>query len=300
MKFKSANNPALQERLADKLEGVTWHGSHYYTCRCPSHFSTPVRNSLFVYPDGYRCASCGIFGSLNKLEKLLAGIKVGFKDEEEIVINELPKWLEYKKEHGSYKAAAKYAYKTGKEYPMLMKYMKQRGLEDVVEFGGVGYIDGWLSFPVFDDMDNFVDWVLRATPSVQTTSKYVVRPRKNRSEGFRLYVADWYKFIDEDEIYVPFGILDMWTLYLCGLSTATGMTGKTYNPSWFDDVRKKIYLIPDAGEEDSAYKLKANLGWRAQVLRLDYETGKDPNDLLQLGGIQLVKEKIELAKKNIR
>jgi hypothetical protein len=127
----------------------------------------------------------------------------------------------------------------------------------------------------------FVDWVLRATPAIQTNSKYVCRPRKNKQEGFQLYSSDWQRIEESNAVYVPFGLLDMWTLDMCGLATATGLTGKTYQPPWFDGIRKKIYLIPDVGEEDAAHRLKRRLGWRAEVLELEYPDGcKDCNDIL--------------------
>jgi hypothetical protein len=139
MKYQTTTNPALQERLADRLEGVAWH-SYYYSAVCPFHQSFPVRSSLFVYPDGYRCASCGAFGSLERLEKLLSGVKVSYKDDEEVLENELPNFKQYRDEYGSYKSAARAAYKTGQEFPILMKYLDGRGLHSVIEKGKIGYI----------------------------------------------------------------------------------------------------------------------------------------------------------------
>lgn len=282
MKYKPATNPVLQERLVDKLNdgGNPWHG-HYASVVCVFHQSFPVRPSLFIYPDWFVCKSCGIEGPLEKLEQLLSGVKTPYKSDEDVIVNELPQFKKYRTEYGGYRSAVAFAYLTGQEYPILMKYLQSRKLGDVIRKAKIGYIEGWLSFPVYDSDGIFVDWVLRATPAIQTTSKYVCRPRRNKTEGFSLYSIDWKRINDAKAIYIPFGLLDMLTLDLCGLATATGLTGKTYQALWFDQIRKKIYLIPDAGEEDAAHKLKRQLGWRASVLLLDYPNEcKDVNDIL--------------------
>lgn len=304
MKYKSdrsKSDPDLQERLSDKLEGVVWHG-HYYTAVCPFHVSFPVRASLFVYDEDFRCASCNEWGYLNKLEAKLSGMKVRYKDDaEEQEVNELPKFAEWKKQYKTYKRAAAHAYQIGSEYPMLMKYLKQRGLHSVIDDGLIGYMEGWLSFPVFNVDGIFVDWVLRATPAIQTTSKYVVRPRKNREEGFSLYSADWGRVIDSNAIYIPFGVLDMHVLCsILKLPAATGLTGKTYKTEWFSEIRKPIYLIPDKGEEIDAYKIKQSLGWRGRVLLLDYkEDEKDCADVNLSRGSEVLHRLISDAKEKL-
>lgn len=285
MKFKSDSNPALQEKLSDKLVGVTWHGS-YYSCVCPFHTSFPVRNSMFVYQDAYKCASCGAYGSLQRLEKQLSGQKVNFRsDDDEEVINELPKWFDWKKEHGSYRQIAIDAWHVGQKFSVLMKYLDKRCLSSMIEPAHIGYMNGWLTFPMWNWSGRIVDLVVRATPAVQTTSKYVLRPRQNKSEGFILYCVDWQAVEDQDVVYCPFGILDMLTLSMLGYASVTGVTGKAYRAEWFDEIRKKIVIIPDLGEEDAAYKLKSQLGWRASVMHYPYhDKCTDLNDELMYHG----------------
>lgn len=286
MKTKSTSNPQLQENLSDRLDKVHWHGN-YFTCLCVFHdnIDTPA---MFVYEDGFRCASCNAWGSLEKLERKLSNVPVRFHDEDEQEENEHPNWFEYRDKYGGWEGAAVQAYKTGRKFPVLMKYMQERKLEDMIIIGKIGYMDGWLSFPVFNERDKFVDWVLRATPSKHTEIKYAVRPRSRKNEGFGLYAADWDKVMSAKEVYVPFGILDMWTLHKWGYPTVTGLTGKTYRPEWFENIRKRIWIIPDRGEEWEAYNLAQKLGWRAKVwfTHTWYEDDcKDSNDMLRLHGV---------------
>ena len=297
MKYTSDSNQDLQERLSDKLEGVAWH-SYYYTAICPFHVSFPVRQSLFVYTDGFRCASCNEWGTLKKLEQKLSGIKIRYKDgDEPTEVNEFPNFKGWLTQYKSYQGIASHAYKTTKQYPVLLDYLKKRGLYSIAKSAYIGYIDGWLTFPIFDDSGDFVDLVLRSTPSVHTTSKYVTRPRLYRGEGFQLYSANWGSVSNSSEIYIPFGVLDMHTISMAGLPTATGLTGKAYKAEWFDNIRKRIWLIPDQGEEEDAYKLKAQLGWRAKVLQLNYPSGcKDINDILINKGIDQVILSIQESK----
>jgi len=295
MKVIPKQNKALQETVANRLNGVQWHG-HYFTSVCPFHHSIPVRASMFVYPDGYRCASCSAYGTLDYLNKSLNGLRVSHITTEEVV-DEKPEWSKYLKEHGSYRAAATHAYRIIQEFPVLGNYFADRGLGNIIKAGKVGYIDGWYSFPIFDEDNNFVDWVLRASQHKTTTTKYAVRPRLNKRDVFSLYAADWDLVNSSNELYVPFGMLDMWTLHLCGFPAATGLLGKSHKSEWFDGIRKPIYLIPDLGEESEAYKFAKQLGWRGRVLRLAYpKYCKDPNDILKMYGKDEVILKIQESK----
>jgi hypothetical protein len=61
-------------------------------------------------------------------------------------------------------------------------------------------------------------------------------------------------------------------------------TGKRLNPQALDNIRKRIIIIPDNGEEKEAQVIASKLGWRGHVLRLQYPVGcKDINDLVQAG-----------------
>lgn len=285
MKIKiNKSNTDLQEKLAIRIDGSRWHGE-YFTAICPFHTSFPIRASLFVNDHMFWCASCSKSGSLEYLEHKLSNTKARFISEDvEEVIDERPNWGDYLSKYGSYVNTAIEGYKVARNFPVLVDCLKKRGL-DIVTKGKIGYVDGWLSFPVFDCNDVFVDWVLRATPNKQTTIKYATRPRKNKSEGHHLYAASWERVETSSEIFIPFGVLDMWTLHECGFTSLTGLLGKSYQPSWFENIRKKIYLIPDRGEEKDAYKFASKLGWRGKVLMLDYpDDCKDPNDILRIYG----------------
>ncbi len=294
MKLKAVVDVELQTSLAEKLPHGKWIG-HYYLTFCPFHDNTHTP-AFFVYPDQYKCLGCGAWGNLQVLEKKLAGVAIRYVEGVIQEVNEHPDWIGWKKRYGSYKNAAIYAYNTAQEYPCLLRYLtEQRNIQ--IDDGYIGYIDGWLSFPVFNQDGDMVDWVVRSTPSIETTIKYSLRPRINSKEGFILYSNDWDRIEQSHEVYVPYGILDMHSLHNIGLPCATGLTGKTFNVDWFKDIRKKIYLIPDKGEEEDAHKLAHKLGWRARVLTLDFpEDTKDEMDVYSKYGkqslLELIKEKV--------
>ena len=290
MKLLQKEDVELQRELSDMLDKVSWHGD-YYSCLCVFHDNrdTPA---MMVYPDGFSCKSCGEFGSLNKLRAKLNGTVIRYREGLEQEEQEKPKWTEWQKKYNNWAHAAEKAYLTGQKYPVLMKYIKDRGFSDIIQEGRIGYIDGWISFPIFDRSGEMVDWVVRSTPTLETNIKYAVRPRF-RGEKYGLYASDWDRIEDSDNIYIPFGILDMWALHMLGLPSATGIVGKSYILRWFDNIRKPIYLIPDLGEEDAAYKFKQQLGWRGNVLILNFPEGtKDCADILLKYGAERLKLEI--------
>jgi len=283
MKLQAKANTDLQKELAEQLEKVTWH-SYYFSCLCPFHDNrdTPA---CFVYPDGYRCASCNAHGTLEFLKHKLSGSRIRYREGVTEVVSEKPEFDKWKRRYGSYEKAAAQAYETAQEYPILLDYLVERGFSDILTEGRIGYLDGWISFPVFNREGAMVDWVVRSTPTLETNVKYAVRPRKNSHEGFMLYSADWDMIEESTGVYIPFGILDMWALHLLGLPTATGLTGKTYNIKWFSEIRKFIYLIPDLNEEEDAHRFVQKLDWRGSVFELNYPDGcKDVADILKQQG----------------
>jgi len=65
--------------------------------------------------------------------------------------------------------------------------------------------------------------------------------------------------------------------------TTTG-GAKSFKAEWLTDYRKNVIIVPDKGEEEQAYRLAKDLGWRASVKRLAYPNDyKDPNDYMRNG-----------------
>ena len=280
----------LQEKLAEKFDRVSWHG-HYFTTCCPYHNET--HPSFFVYPDGFKCASCGEWGSLQKLESKLSGTKeVVFRRDEGTRAGYAPfaTWI---KKHKSWKGCASYAYRVGRDFPPLMSYLSKRCLsQDAIDLGKLGYIDGWYSFPVFDEYGEMVDWVVRSHPSKDIELRYATRPREGVND-IHLYCPDWMRVDESDTVLVPFGILDAWTLWMAGYPVVTGITGQQLKPELLDNIRKNILIVPDDGEQLGARRLSNALGWRGHVKIIEYPEGtKDLNGVHQTYGLDFVKSLI--------
>lgn len=280
------------EELAEGLKNVQWHRNYISACCVWHDDSNP---SMLVYDDGYfKCLSCGVYGNHQKLQRKLQGKIVSKAIEQK---SAFPPWQSWLKKYTTYEDAAQQAYNNARNFPALLSYLKQRRLDNFIKQGRFGWLDGWLSFPVFDEDDNFIDWVVRSHPSKKTDIKYAIRPRKNRTTDNHLYCPDWNFLNESQEIYFPFGLLDAWSIFAAGLPSITGITGQLVNPELLCDIRKTIYIIPDRDELQGAMRLQEQLGWRGRVLRLDYpDECKDSNDIHIGHGVNSLREMIEETK----
>lgn len=290
-------NKDLYLDLSMRLDKVH-HYRGYFCCLCIFHSNTDTP-ALFVYESGdYRCASCGAWGSLGRLAHKLSGAKTRYIEETneptEIAIP-FDKWRRI-----GYSEVALRAGHRVQEYPILLHYLtvERRLPQDMVDLmvniGCIGYSDGFITFPVFNPDGIFTDFVVRSTNTVECGSRYAVRPRKNKNEGFILYSSDWERIDNSDTVYIPFGVLDMHAVYYAGFASATGLNGKSYNTEWFKDIHQNIVLIPDDHEEGDAWKFKRRLGWRCSVLELPYEDGeKDSTDILVNRGVDTLRSLIK-------
>ena len=65
-----------------------------------------------------------------------------------------------------------------------------------------------------------------------------------------------------------------------GKTACSTLSGTILDPVALEEIDKPIYIIPDWKEEDKAYKLANELGWRGRVIIPDYtDELLDPNDL---------------------
>lgn len=290
--MKAKSDKVLQEKLAEQLDMVSWHG-HYFSCRCVSPNHDDGNPSMMVYDDYFKCLSCHFAGSLQHLDSLVNKGKIKITHIPEASSGEFlsPSWHKWKRKYGSYEDAAQAAYEIAKAMPSLLNYLKTRSIAEFTKQGKFGWIDNWISFPVMDEEGSIVDWTIRATPKKKVLYRYAVRPRLGRNEKHHLYVPDWKLLNDSPTIYVVFGIIDAWALYKAGYPSCTGISGKSIDSKLFDDIRKKIVVIPDRGEESDGVKLVHSLGWRGKLLIADYPKNcKDCSDTLTLHGVNKLKE----------
>ena len=268
-------NRQLQEELYEKLSGTWLDNERYFSCFCC--FDAHEKPALLVYNNGGWCASCDRSFSLEYISQNVSSIPVSFRP----TIREfrtLPKWRNWEKKYGDLYGIAKAAHQNILTTKAL--YFKNRGLEDYIEKGMFGILDGWAVIPIFDRKHDVIDIVVRSIR--QKGVKYVVRPYKTdelvrpyKSDELRpLYSPDWLKVDSSRKLHVVYGIFTVWALEALGLAGVTGLTGKSLNAKSFDQFPdKEIVIIPDYNEEHAAYKLAGQLGWRGSVQRINWDYG---------------------------
>jgi DNA primase len=258
-----------QEILMEKLDSAHYYDAGYIVSICPFHSES--RPSFFIYEDTYRCASCGKWGQTSELAEKLGSLNV-YPHHEPLRYSNNPfsKWL---KDHSLYRILEISAMN------IPISYLKERGINsDVQKQLHIGLLDGWITFPIYDDKNKLIGAVARAGEDNPSKSKYILPYKQDPN---MLYVPSWKRCILQDTIYLTYGILDAVTLYATGFASMSTTTGKRILPSAFDIIRKKVVIIPDAGEEKEAHRLASKLGWRGKVLLLKYPDGaKDINDLI--------------------
>jgi DNA primase len=267
----------------EKLEQAHYYDAGYIVSLCIFHSDS--RPSLFIYPDVYRCAACGRWGTTESLVEKLDTLHVYPHQEQSYSNNPWTKWL---RNHTLYRIIET------SSMNIPISYLKERGINsDVQKQLHIGLLDGWVTFPIYDDKNKLIGAVARAGEGNNSKSKYVL-PYKQSPD--LLYVPSWKRCILQDTIYLTYGILDAVTLYASGFASMSTTTGKRIASSAFDNFRKHIIIVPDEGEAKEALKLASKLGWRGKVLQLAYPDGyKDVNDLVWKAGYSLdkIKEMID-------
>lgn len=258
----------LYEALQEQMNNVHVYGD-YFMASCPWH-GRDQHPSLMVHEDGFKCQTCNKSGTLQFL-----AYKVKAKGLTQVTRSQpvvLPAWKKWEREYRDLQGIATAGYRYVKRYPSLAWYFKKRKIDQFIEMGYLGVLDGWCTFPVFDQHNDVVDIVVRSAKHKQ----YVVSPNNIHP----LYVPDWERILKAETIYVVYGTIDAWALYACGLPVVTGTTGKSLQAAELKPLDKRFIIVPDQYEEPDAYKLAGELGWRAEVKRLDYPSDcKDPDDV---------------------
>lgn len=281
------NNLTLDE-VGEYLD--QWHRyTHYGMALCPYH--DDKNPSLRVSEHRYKCLSCGASGSLEKLYQHVSGRVVA----RERTYNQAAfVWKKWEERFGSIQAIAKIAHQELLNDPNLGSYLVKRGIDSHINTGKFGFLDGYYTFPVINEYNEIHGVVVRASPTIQTKNN-----RYSVSYGChtKLYIPSWKNVLKAEDLYVCYGTIDAWSLHMAGYAGITGISGQELSAENLDRFRKRIFIIPDKGEEKSALYLQARLGWRACPLFLDWPDGtKDINGVHTLYSLDTVSKLIEKAK----
>lgn len=269
----------LYEQLLEKLDGHPY--SNYFSAWCP--FDRHKTPALLVHDDGlFVCMSCGKKGTHEFLWK-----KVGSHYlppfQHDTVSKVLPRWRMWEEKYGDLEGIAQAAHRTLVRNPNYQTYLKRRKIYEFTNEGCLGYLDSWITFPVFDTTHKVVDIVVRSLAR-DGDVRYVVHPADSHTNR-PIYVPSWEKVTESECVYVVYGIIDAISLHLAGLPVLTGVTGKSLHADLLKPLRKRFIILPDEGEEKDAIQLANKLGWRAKVKKLDYpEDIKDPDGIRRAYG----------------
>lgn len=155
---------------------------------------------------------------------------------------------------------------------------KQRGIEKMVLDAKLGYWDGWLSIPIYDDFGFLKGVVARSTPHAQERTG--LRFTQPTGQKPMLYVPDW-NLQKSNPLFVTFGVVDAISVAELGFGACTPSSGMSSLDIEWLDWPNYIIFVPDIGEEAVAQDYAGKLGWKGKVLYLDYKDNeKDPNDML--------------------
>ena len=257
---------SLYEQLQEKLQGQQY--SNYFTACCPFHNES--HPSFFVYEDGFHCKSCNKHGSLEYLSKFLGLHGVKSAKKQNVV---LPQWRRWEEQWGSLEEIARHANNSLKRFPQWGFYFRERKIEQFVKQCLLGYIDQWVTFPVFSPEGKIENIVVRHT---KNKARYAIK--KIDEAKPLLYCPNWSRAVSSDTVYVPFGIIDTFAFESIGLASVTGITGKSLSAELLKSLGKNIILVPDEWEEKEAHILANKLGFRGKVKRIAYPEGTKDND----------------------
>lgn len=268
--LRKANWMSLLDEVSEYLDWVhTYH--NYLSAKCCFH--DDHRPSLIVHEDYYNCLACDAHGRTENLLRKLKNLPPKPQVHASFY-NPFTKWLK----QDPLPRALKIAFDTLESNPAQRKYLRDRCIPDKVQTElGIGYRDGWFTFPIRDRSRKIIGAVAR-TGSTGDQAKYVT---PSGQDGNLLYVPSWDYIERQATTYAVFGILDTVSLYSLGIASFSTTTGKRLDPTALDGIRKRIVFLPDKGEEIDAMNIAKYLGWRGKVPKMYWPDGtKDINDML--------------------
>lgn len=278
--------------LEEYLESFHRYSSYAMAC-CPFHDDSSP--SLFITENGYYCKSdCGARGSLQKLYSHLSGRPI--QTSKKVYNPSAFIWDRWIEKYGSVLDACRVAHVQLSDRPELGEYLYKRGLTQYqITMGALGFLGGYYTFPIKDENNKIQGAVARASPTIQTKDN---RYSASKNCPIKLYIPSWEAVNNSNEMYVCYGTLDAWSLLMAGYPAITGISGQEFRAEHLDQFRKRIYIVADKREEKSAVHLQRGLNWRGQRLDIQWLDGtKDINDIHVKYGLDIVKEKVEEAKR---
>jgi hypothetical protein len=274
---------SLYESLLEKMGEHQY--SHYFSAYCP--FDEHKTPALLVYDDGKAwCLSCTKQWTHEQIQHKIGSHYSPKKYDTVSAV--LPQWKNWEKNYGDLGEIAEAAHRNLVRNKNYQTYLRRRKIHEFIKDGHLGYLDGWITFPVLDSRLSIIDIVVRSVQR-NTDVRYVIHPG---GSDRALYVPCWRQVLESETIYVVYGMIDAISLHLAGLPSVTGMTGKSLSYELLSPLRKRFIIIPDDDEDQEARKLANKLGWRAQVKKIDYdkfgEDIKDPDGIRRSFGNQIL------------
>lgn len=266
----------LYEQLLDEMDGHPY--SNYFSTWCiwEEHQSP----ALLVFDDGrFNCLSCHKTGNLEYLERCIGRsgkiISQQYSKQHSKQPVVLPKWKRWSDSFGTLQGIADFAHRNLLAYSENQWYFKKRKIDQFIAQGYFGMLEQWAVFPVLDQYKKVVDIVVRNVRG-NSTAKYVLSPNQER----KLYVPNWERVLKSDTVYITYGLIDAWAFESIGYPCVTGVTGKSLQSCLLKPLNKHWIIVPDKGEEYEARKLKNELGWKGEILLINFPSGvKDPDGI---------------------
>ena len=266
------------EQIYEHMPEAQLMGRGYLLAYCPFHDDS--KKSLLVFKDWYRCLGCEANGPLHRLyaEILSPGSTRNhgadnFKGRAPRIPSDPEGMAEFV--YSAHDAILRNA--------SFRWYLEQRGVAGRIETCRLGWVEGWVTVPVFDEDNNLQGVILRAGPYAEKATGM----RFSQVEGQRsmLYCPEWALLRNSDNVAAVFGIFDALTLAELRIPVVTVTGGdRTFTAEHLTNLRKRIIIIPDKKAGEAAAELSAGLGWRGKVKHLQYPNGTtDLNDYLTSG-----------------
>jgi len=257
------------EDFKSVLEGVQVY-ERYMAALCPFHSDS--HPSLLVFKDGwFTCRACNKRGTWKTLWNKANGLNVQIRPDTKV------NWRGPDLEGLDPHELAYRAYDDMQNFESLAWYLEMRGLENRIEQQMLGYWNGWYTIPMFNENREFLNVAFRAAPHVQQATDMRYWCKGNAV----LYVPDWKLVLDNKYLVITYGLLDALTLTELRIPAASPSNGQlSMKTEWLDNLRKVVYIIPDQDEEEAARRHAKELGWRGNVVLMDWHDHcKDINDL---------------------
>jgi len=275
------------DKITELLPDFDEIGRGYIHTYCVFHEDS--KKSLLVFPDargynpGFYCLSgeCGRKGSLEELLRVLEGAPPRPREDSK---KEKPPYLPTDLSDLAALANDAHLALIDDSAPERRYYLEQRGMADMIVPAKLGWYKGWITTPIFSRTGTLTGLYCRAAPvEQQRTGQRFCQPL---GQNPMMYVPNWNTLLSSTNVIVVFGMMDALTCSVLNLPVVTTTGGSnSFDPSWLDQFRKPITIVPDAsGDDKAAIDLAARLGWRARILRLPYDDQvRDPADYAEHG-----------------